>query len=260
MNKTYPDRKALITGAGRGIGAALCQQLLDQSVEVVAMNRSKQPLQSLISELGSPDTISPYYADVTKFEKLEETLALILQQHSDIDLVILNAGLDSPQKIKQFDWRVARAQIDTNLTANYVFVAALVPYLLARGGGRIAIVSSLGSYAGCPYEHAYNASKAGARMMADGLRAELHASPVAITGIYPGFIATEMIEGSAFNIHSAVPLQEAANIIIEGLESGQDEIHFPEQLAELVKQITDMSIEERIDAVRSLVNDSSENL
>ena len=52
MNKTYPYRKVLITGAGRGIGAALCQQLLDQSVEVVAMNRSKQPLQSLISELA----------------------------------------------------------------------------------------------------------------------------------------------------------------------------------------------------------------
>ncbi len=260
MSKRYPYRKALITGAGRGLGAALCQQLIRQSVEVVAINRSQEPLQNLIRDIDNRGTISPYYADVTKFEELEQTIDQILEQHPDIDLVVLNAGLDTPQKIEKFDWRVAQAQIDTNLTANYVFVAAVVPHLLSKGGGRIAIVSSLGSYAGCPYEHAYNASKAGARMLADGLRAELCTRSVAITGIYPGFIATEMIEGNAFEIDAAMPLEEAANIIVDGLKQGRDEILFPEELAQKVAQVVYLPVEGRIAAVRELMNENSENL
>ncbi len=167
MSKQYPYRKVLITGAGRGIGAEICRQLVDQGVEVVALTRSREPLEKLVEELNPSGVISPYFVDVTKFEELEQSLGLLLEEHPDIDLIILNAGLDTPQRIEKFDWRIARSQIDTNLTANYVFVAALVPYLQNRGGGHLALVSSLGSFVGCPYEHAYNASKAGARMLMD---------------------------------------------------------------------------------------------
>ncbi len=121
-------------------------------------------------------------------------------------------GLDLPQRITTFDWRIARTQIDTNLTANYVFAARLLPQLLARGTGRFAVVSSLGSFAGCPYEHAYNASKAGARMMIDGLRAELLETAVRITGIYPGFVATDMIAGNAFDSSVAISAEEAGRL------------------------------------------------
>jgi len=252
MNSGIQYKKALVTGAGRGLGAALCKRLIADSVDVVALNRSRQPLEDLVSSLGEKN-ISPYYADVTAFDDLEQTLRQILDEHPDIDLAILNAGLDRPQRIEAFDWRIARAQIDTNLTANYVFVSTLVPHLLASGGGRIAIVSSLGSYAGCPYEHAYNASKAGARMLADGLRAELVDRPVAVSGIYPGFIATEMIAGNAFDSSGAMAVDEAAAIVVNGLREGKDEILFPEPLLEVVKQIRNLDVAQRIEAARSVM-------
>jgi NADP-dependent 3-hydroxy acid dehydrogenase YdfG len=103
--------------------------------------------------------------------------------HPDTDQVILNAGFDLPQRIEAFDWRLAKRQIDTNLTASYVaFAARLLPQLLARGTGRCAVVSSPGAIAGCPREHAYSASNASPRTVADSLRAELLASPVAVRG------------------------------------------------------------------------------
>ncbi len=157
-------------------------------------------------------------------------------------------------------WRIARNQIDTNLTANYVFVSALVPYLQARGGGYLALVFSLGSFVGCPYEHAYNAGKAGARMLVDGLRAELDNSPVLFTGIYPGFIATDMIENNAFSVESSVQVEEAAKIILTGLERGDAEIFFPEDTAELIAQIVNMTVDERIRVVRQLTTEKSKNL
>ena len=260
MSKQYSYRKVLITGAGRGIGAELCRHLVDQGVKVVALNRSREPLESLIEELNGTGVISPYFIDVTKFEELEQKLGQLLKEHPDIDLIILNAGLDIPQRIENFDWRIAKNQIDTNLTANYVFVSALVPYLQARGGGHLALVSSLGSFAGCPYEHAYNASKAGARMLVDGLRAELDNGPVLVTGIYPGFIATEMIENNAFSVESSMSVEEAAKIILTGLERGDAEIFFPEDTAELIAQIVNMTVDERIEVVRQLMNEKSKNL
>jgi short-subunit dehydrogenase len=260
MNNQYPYRKVLITGAGRGIGAQMCRHLVHKGVEVVALNRSREPVEKLIEELGGSGVISPYFIDVTKFEELENMLGQLLVEHPDIDLVILNAGLDVPQRIETFDWRIAQSQIDTNLTSNYVFVSALVPYLQARGGGHLALVSSLGSFVGCPYEHAYNASKAGARMLVDGLRAELAEGPINITGVYPGFIATDMIEGNAFTINSAMSVEDAATIILAGLERGDAEIFFPEDMAQLIAQVVNMPVEERMAVVSQLMNEGSKNL
>jgi short-subunit dehydrogenase len=246
--------KALITGCGRGIGAAVSRELAARSVELVAINRSRGPMEKLIESLGDAVRITPYYIDVTEFEALDTLLKKVCEEHPDIDLVVLNAGLDLPQRIGNFDWRIARTQIDTNLTANYVFAARLLPQLLARGNGRFAVVSSLGSFAGCPYEHAYNASKAGARMMVDGLRAELLDTPVGITGIYPGFVATDMIAGNAFNSSAAISVEEAGRLIVEGLLRGDDEIIFPAEMGQLVEKVVNLSPLERANAVRQLMS------
>lgn len=247
-------KKALITGCGRGIGAAVARELAARSIELVAINRSRGPMENLIQSLGRSVKVSPYYIDVTEFEALDTLLGQVCEEHPDIDLVVLNAGLDVPQRIVAFDWRIARSQIDTNLTANYVFAARLLPQLLARGAGRFAVVSSLGSFAGCPYEHAYNASKAGARMMIDGLRAELLETPVGITGIYPGFVATDMIAGNAFDSSAAINVEEAGRLIVEGLLRGDDEIIFPAEMGQLVSQVVTLSPRERANAVRQLMN------
>ncbi len=251
----FPYKKTLVTGAARGVGAALSRELLARGSDLIALNRSAAPLDALLTELNQPERVSAVLADVSEFEQLEQRLAALLNEHDDIDLIILNAGLDQPQRITEFDWRAARSQIDTNLTANYVFLAALVPYLLARGGGRIALVSSLGSYAGCPYEHVYNASKAGTRMMLDGVRAELLETSVEITGIYPGFITTELLEKNAFAVEQTNSPEEAATIILDGLAAGEDEIIFPKETAAMVAQLRGLGPRERAEVVRSLMAD-----
>jgi short-subunit dehydrogenase len=94
----------------------------------------------------------------------------------------------------------------------------------------------------------------------DGLRAELDNSPVLFTGIYPGFIATDMIENNAFSVESSMSVEEAAKIILTGLERGDAEIFFPEDTAELIAQIVNMTVDERIRVVRQLTNEKSKNL
>lgn len=244
-------KKALVTGCGRGIGAEVARKLAGQGVELVLINRSADALEAIASEVGA---VARYSIDVGNHDGLDSLLDEILAAHPDIDLAVLNAGLDLPQKIDAFDWRIAKQQIDVNLTANYVFASKLIPLLLQNGSGRLAVVSSLGSYAGCPFEHAYNASKAGVRMMIDGLRAELLETPVGVTGIYPGFVATDMIAGNAFDSSSSVTADVAAQKIVDGVMTEQEEIVFPEEMGALVAQVVSMSPIERANVVRSLMD------
>ncbi len=243
-------KKALVTGCGRGIGADIARLLASRGTEIIAFNRSREPLEKLIAELGDSAKITPYYVDLTDLEALDGLVQQARSEHPDIDLVLLNAGLDTPQPIESFDWRIAQQQIDTNLTSNYVFAAHLIPQMLDNGNGRFAVLSSLASFVACPFEHAYSASKAGARMMVDGLRAELLHRPVDITGIYPGFVATDMIVGNAFDSSNAISAQDAAQLIVDGLESGKEEIIFPEETYALSQQAQTLGPLERAAVVR----------
>ncbi len=248
-------KKALITGCGRGIGADVARQLASHGTEIIAFNRSRAPLEQLIASLGDDAKITPYYVDLTDLEALDGLVQQALKEHPNIDLVLLNAGLDTPQPIESFDWRIARQQIDTNLTSNYVFASHVIPQMLQRGSGRFAVLSSLASFISCPFEHAYSASKAGARMMIDGLRAELLHRPVDISGIYPGFVATDMIAGNAFDSSSAVSPEEAAKLIVDGLESGKEEIIFPEETYALTQQAAGLGPLERAAVVREQMDE-----
>ncbi len=243
-------KKALITGCGRGIGADIARKLAAHGTEIIAFNRSREPLEQLIASLGDSARITPYYIDLTDLEALDKLVQQARDEHPDIDLVLLNAGLDTPQPIESFDWRIAQKQIDTNVTSNYVFAAHMIPQMLAQGGGRFAVLSSLASFISCPFEHAYSASKAGARMMVDGLRAELLHRPVEITGIYPGFVATDMIVGNAFDSSNAISSEEAARLIVDGLESGEEEIIFPPESYNLIQQALGLGPLERAAVVR----------
>ncbi|GAB3113322.1 SDR family NAD(P)-dependent oxidoreductase [Aestuariicella hydrocarbonica] len=238
-------RKVLITGAGGDLGTELCRQFAQQGTAIVAVNRSRQPIETLSQSLPATAEFHPYFVDQSDCEATDALLPTILAEHSDIDLVLLNAGIDKPQKLTDFDWRLAKQHFDINVISNYVFLAHLVPYFLRRGQGHIAAVSSLAGYAGFPYEHVYNGSKAAVRMMVDGIRIELQGSGIAVTGIYPGFLEGRMAEGNAWQVDGYLSQTEAAATIIAGLQQGSAEIAFPAAQAEQVAQVLALPQEER---------------
>ncbi len=93
-------------------------------------------------------------------------------------------------------------------------------------------------------------------MMVDGLRAELLKTPVNITGIYPGFVATDMIKGNAFDTSESVSPEEAGKIIVDGVLRGDEEIIFPEKMNQLIGMISGMSPMERAQLVRQLMSEN----
>ena len=118
-------------------------------------------------------------------------------------------------------------------------IEAVLPGMRARGGGRIAVVASVTGFAALPMASAYGATKAFLISMADSLRADLagERSGVRVTVVAPGFVTTSLTEQNDFEMPFVIEADEAARIIADGLEAGDDEIAFPRRMSFAMKLI-----------------------
>lgn len=220
-------KKAIVTGAAGDLGSRLARRLAARGIDLVLLDYAEATLAALAAELGARARVSTYTVDQSDLESFEKVVRAIAEQHPDIDLVIANAGIDLPQKLTAPDWRLAKKHFDVNAISNYVLFSELVPRFVARGSGHVAAIVSLGGLLGCPYAHAYNASKAALRMMMDGMRAETLRTGVTWTSVFPGFLEGRMAAGNAWKQPYRVPMDVAAAKILAGILARRPVVKFP---------------------------------
>ncbi len=226
MSTTRFER-ALVTGAAGGLGSALCHLLAVDGTALVLLDWNAAGLEKVKAEIGSRVEVDTYVIDIRDGDGLEACLKGILEKHRRIDLVVGNAGIDHPMPLDRYDWRQVTDHFATNVTANVVLCAVFVPYFLARGGGHIAAIASLGALGGFPYEAAYCSSKAALATFIEGLRAELSPRHVTFTTVFPGFIDTPMLHNNAFAATGVMPVDYAAARIHRAIGTRQPTLHFP---------------------------------
>jgi short-subunit dehydrogenase len=222
-----PFQKALVTGAAGDLGSRLARGLARRGVDLVLLDCARAPLERLASELRSSVSVSHQVADQTDLDRFDAIVAAIAEQHRDVDLLVANAGIDKPQALATLDWRLAKKHFDVHALSNYVLLAAFVPHFLERDAGHVAAIVSLGALVGCPYAHAYNASKSALRMMMDGMRAETRATGVTWTSVFPGFLEGTMAAGNAWRQPYRIPMDTAAERILEGIVARKRIVAFP---------------------------------
>ena len=218
-------RTAWITGASHGIGRSLALRLAGtHAVKVAASARGETALQSLREDNG---LIVPYVLDVTDTAAVEACIARMEAELGLPDLVVLNAGIYEPAAAAE----TTAAQYRDHMTVNYIgvtnCVAAILPRLLARGAGQLAIVGSVAGYRGLPGSAAYGPTKAALASLAETLRLELQGSGVDIRLVSPGFVATRLTEKNRFPMPAIIDTDEAAARIVDGLEGRRFETAFP---------------------------------
>jgi NADP-dependent 3-hydroxy acid dehydrogenase YdfG len=182
---------ALVTGASRGIGAAIARRLARDGARVALVARSEQVLETLATELGGGavavacDMRLPGAADVVQ-------AALDDLGVDGPDIVVNNAGVFLVAPIQETSVDAFREMLELNLTAPFSFVRAFLPEMRRRGAGHLVTVGSVADRTAFTGNAAYAASKYGLRGMHEVLRAELKGSGVRASLVSPGPVDTPL--------------------------------------------------------------------
>ncbi len=223
------DGAVWCTGAGKGIGRAVCLEYARRGRLVVASARTEADLAALAEEAKSlPGRVVPLVVDVTDEGAVMAAVDRIETEHEQISLAILNAGTHNPVNLADFHPETFRRLMDVNVFGVVNGLAALLPRLIARRAGHVAVVASVAGYCGLPSAAAYGASKAALINMAEALEPEMAAAQIRLTLINPGFVKTPLTDKNAFRMPFLITAEEAANRIAHRLDRGRGfEITFP---------------------------------
>jgi short-subunit dehydrogenase len=184
----FDGNLVLITGASQGIGLAAARAFAAEQATVVVVARSWQKL----AELAASDRrIVPVAADVGDGASMEAMAARVLAERGVPDVVIANAGIGLDARFQDTSDAAMRELLEVNTLGVLRTVRPFLPGMIARGSGRILLVSSVVGKRGIPHYTAYSASKFALHGMADCLRPELYGSGVTVGIVCPSSTSTE---------------------------------------------------------------------
>ncbi|HEU4973282.1 MAG TPA: SDR family oxidoreductase [Gaiellaceae bacterium] len=174
---------AFVTGASRGIGAAVARALSDESVAVGLASRSGD-------DLGLPNAIG-LRCDVRDNEQVEHAVAQTVERFGRLDICVANAGVGSYHTLVDTPLDHLDEMIDVNLKGTIYAARAAIPHLVASGEGDLVTVASEAGRRGLPGEAVYCASKFGQVGLTRALDHELREHGVRCTNVCPGGVATD---------------------------------------------------------------------
>ncbi len=175
---------ALVTGASRGIGLAVADELRAAGAHVIRLARSLHD--------ASGDRLTDLQCDVTRPEDVDRAVGRVVGELGLPDIVVNNAWIFMIKPLADTTPADFTATLATNLTGPYLVARALVPRMVERGRGHLITIGSISDYIGFPGSTAYAASKFGLRGMHEVIRAETAKSGVRTTLISPGPVDTDI--------------------------------------------------------------------
>ena len=192
----FQGRTAIVTGAARGIGRAICLELARQGCDVAFnYSRSADQAATLVSEIaGLGRRAKAVAASVTSPEAAESMVAAVKAEFGSIDYLVNNAGITRDKLILRMTEKDWDEVLDTNLKGAFVFSKAVVPLMLKARFGSILNISSISGLTGIAGQANYSASKAGVIGLTKTVAREFAARGINVNAIAPGYIQTPMTE------------------------------------------------------------------
>lgn len=184
---------AVVTGAGRGLGAAMARALAGAGARLVLVGRNAEPLggtAKAIRESGGDADIRT--CDVTQHEAFKATIASVLECDGRIDILVNNAGINGRSDFADVSEAAWDEMMAVNLKGPFLTSQAVLPAMIEQGSGKIINVVSVVGELGRPFVVPYSASKGGLRMLTRALATEVAGRNVQVNGIGPGYFVTEM--------------------------------------------------------------------
>lgn len=188
----YPGQVALVTGASRGIGAAIAQELAARGMKVIGTATTEEGAGKISAALSAYSGCRGAQLDVNDAASLEALIDAIVKEHGALHVLVNNAGITRDMlamRLKDDDWD---AVLDTNLKAVFRMSRAVMRPMMKQRYGRIVNITSVVGAAGNPGQANYAAAKAGVAGMTRALARELGSRGITVNCVAPGFISTDM--------------------------------------------------------------------
>jgi len=188
--------KAVITGAGSGVGQATALAFAELGWNTAIIGRRKETLDDTLKCAGDLATrLTPYVCDIGDAEAVAETGKAIIEKLGAVDVLVNAAGTNAPQRsLEVLTMEDYRRMMDTNLNGAYYCVQAFLPHMRQRGTGTIVnIISDAAKQASPKAGPAYSMSKAGLVGLTQAINAEERARGIRACAILPGDIDTPLL-------------------------------------------------------------------
>jgi 3-oxoacyl-[acyl-carrier protein] reductase len=219
------DRKALVTGASRGIGKAIALLMAEEGADIAFTYRSDSAAaeESLKAIQAKGVRANAYQSDAKDLASTERVVNAVVEVFGRVDILVNNAGITRDRllvRMSEQDWDEV---IDTNLKSAYNFCKAVWRPMVSQRRGKIINVASISGVIGNPGQTNYSAAKSGMIGLTKTLAKELATRNIQVNAVAPGFVATEMVEQVDVSQMSALSVLFPIKLIAQ-----------PEEIAELV--------------------------
>jgi short-subunit dehydrogenase len=210
------DKVALVTGAGSGIGCAMACALAQRGCHIALSDINAIGLQQTVEKVSAFKVrVTAHHLDVTDKTAVIALPATMEQLHGGVDLLINNAGIASAGTFEQISEAAFNRVMDINFHAMVNLTRAFLPQLQKRKAAHLVYISSLYGLVSPGGHTAYSASKFAIRGFANALRHELEGTPVRVTVVHPGGIATNIAR------NAVVPTGAGEDQIRQGIAEGE---------------------------------------
>lgn len=229
------DGAAWITGASEGIGKAVAVQMADEGFTVYISARSKDKLEAIASGYNGKGDIISLPLDVTDRDANLKCVKKIIKDSGALSVCILNAGTFKPMRGDDLSFEGFDFTHSVNIDGVINGLIPTVEAMKEAGQGQIAIVSSVAGYGGLPKNGPYGLSKAGLTNLAESLKYDFDKMNIKIQLITPGFIDTPLTKKNDFPMPFLMPVDKAAERMVQGLKKPSFEITFPRRFTYMIK-------------------------
>ncbi len=207
---TLAGHHALVTGGGRGIGAAIARQLLQAGARVSLLGRDADTLAATVAQLQAHGEVAGFSADVAERASVVTAFAQARARFGPIAILINNAGQARSAPFGKTDDALWQQMLAVNLNGTFHCCGEALPDMLAAQWGRIVNVVSTAGLTGYAYVSAYCAAKHGVIGLTRALALEMATKGITVNAVCPGYTETDIVKDALANIVAKTGRTESA--------------------------------------------------
>jgi NAD(P)-dependent dehydrogenase (short-subunit alcohol dehydrogenase family) len=225
-------RGAVVTGAGRGIGAAVARALSEAGAAVVVAARTTDGIERVAAELVARGAKAwAATCDVADEESVRELARTARARLGTVDILVNNAGVSASARFERIELSEWNRMLAVNATGTFLCTREFAPAMVERGWGRIVNVASMAGLEGGKYVAHYSAAKHAVIGFTRSVAMELAGTGVTINALCPGYVDSPMTDETLANVGARTGLSRAEALTAVLATSGQERLVRPEEVA-----------------------------